>query len=75
MFTVQFLDIMISDFLNVMFFLIGRQMNDKIGTVQSAASIHVIPPSSSGRLQEMSRKIGKNSFKMYYSFNKNSNPP
>ena len=38
-------------------------------------SIHVIPPSSSGRLQEMSRKIGKISSKMYHFFNKNSNLP
>ena len=37
--------------------------------------IHVIPPSSSGRLQEMSRKIGKNSSKMHPFFNKNSKSP
>ena len=38
-------------------------------------SIHVIPPSSSGKLQEMSRKIGKNSSKMYHIFNENSKSP
>ena len=37
--------------------------------------IHVIPPSSSGRLQEMSHKIGKNSYKMYHFLAKNQNLP
>ena len=38
-------------------------------------SIHVIPPSSSGRLQEMSHKIGKNSFKKYHFLTKIQNLP
>ena len=37
--------------------------------------IHVIPPSSSGRLQEMSREICKNSSKMYHFLNKIQNLP
>ena len=32
--------------------------------------VHVIPPSSSGRLQEMSPNIDKTSSKMYHFFNK-----
>ena len=37
--------------------------------------IHVIPPSSSGRLQEMNDKIVKNSFKMYHFLTKIQNLP
>ena len=37
--------------------------------------IHVIPPSSSGRLQEMSRKIDKISSKMYHFLTKIQNLP
>ena len=37
--------------------------------------IHVIPPSSSGRLQEMSRKIDKISSKMYHFLTKTQNLP
>ena len=33
-------------------------------------STHVIPPSSSGRLQEMNIKIGENSSKIYHFFEK-----
>ena len=39
------------------------------------SGIHVIPISSSGRLLEMSCKIGKNSSKMYHFCNKNSKSP
>ena len=38
-------------------------------------SIHVIPPSSSGRLQEISRKIGKNPFQIYHFLAKIQNLP
>ena len=37
--------------------------------------IHVIPPSSSGRLQEMSRKISENSSKMCLVLTRNKNHP
>ena len=37
--------------------------------------IHVIPPSSPGRLQEMSHKIGKNSLKKYHFLTKIQNLP
>ena len=37
--------------------------------------IHVIPPSSSGRLQEMIRKNWENSSKMYHFFTKIKNLP
>ena len=41
----------------------------------SGMSIHVIPPSSSGRLQEISLKIGKKSSKKYHFLTKIQNLP
>ena len=41
----------------------------------SQLDIHVIPPSSSGRLQEMSRKIDEISSKMYHFLTKIQNLP
>ena len=38
-------------------------------------TIHVIPPSSSGRLQEMSHKVGKNSLKKNHFLTKIQNLP